>query len=256
MNNKEVYPPSFSKFYDRMMGDFATDIAPQIYDIYCQEPIYNQEKTLLDICCGAGHLACYFLNKGFQIIGIDLSEKMLELAQNKTQNNYQKAEWIKADASNFSLNKKFGIAVSTFDSLNLLPDLDTLEKCFQCVHNHLVNNGIFIFDINTKLGISASNNVYITESDDFTIIAKGYFDAKSDRGFIRFSGFSKLENGLFEKFEHCSSSTVFTINDITNLLISSGFADVKYYIFGKTKMEIIDNPESYLKVAIYAKKAR
>lgn len=253
MNNKEAYPPEFSKFYDLMMGSFALDVSPQIYEIYSQESIFHKEKTLLDICCGSGHLACYFLNKGFQVTGIDMSETMIELANQKTKNN-QDAFWVLGNASNFSLNKKFGVAVSTFDSLNLLPDLENLERCFQCVHSHLVNNGIFIFDINTKAGIATSNNICITESSEFTMITKGYFDERSDRGFIRFSGFLKVENKLFERYEHCSSSTVFMIEDIKKRLISSGFSDIKYYIFGKTQMELIANPESCLKVVIYAKK--
>lgn len=254
MKNKEAYPPSFSKAYDLILGNFATSIAPQIYNIYTIEPIYKQEKTLLDICCGSGNLAYYFLNQGFTVTGIDLSEAMLKIAKKNNSNNNQKVEWIQADASNFSLCKKFGLAVSTFDSLNLLPNLENLEKCFQCVYNHLINNGVFIFDINTKEGIATNNNVSIRETEEFTIIAKGYFDGISDRGFLRFSGFLKLENALFEKFEHCSSNTVFLTKNITQILSKSGFSSIKYYIYGNTQMELIDDPESHTKVVIYAKK--
>ncbi len=254
MQNKEVYPPKFSKVYDRYWFGFATNLAPQIYDMYSKEPIFAKEKTLLDICCGPGHLACYFLEKGFSIIGIDLSEKMLEIAEKKAKEYHRNAEWVKADASNFALNNKFGLAVSTFDSLNLLQDLDALNRCFQCVSNHLVDNGVFIFDINTKAGIATNNNVSITENDDFTVIAKGYFDGRNDRGYLKFSGFYKVENNLFEKFEHYASNTVFAIEDIENLLVKANFQDIRYYKLLGTHMEPIDDPESSLKVAIYAKK--
>ena len=254
MENKEVYPPEFSKVYDKYWFGFATNLAPQIYDMYSKEAIFTKEKTLIDICCGPGHLASYFLEKGFSIVGIDLSEKMLEIAQNKAKKYNKNAEWIKADAAKFALNKKFGLAVSTFDSLNLLEDLDALNRCFQCVSNHLVDSGVFIFDINTRAGIATNNNVYITENDNFTVIVKGYFDGQADKGYLKFSGFSQVENGLFEKFEHYASNTVFTIDDIYNLLIKANFKDVRYYKLAGTQMEAIDDPESSLKVAIYAQK--
>lgn len=253
MNNKEAYPPSFSEIYDLALGAFASSIAPQIYNIYIVESIHNDSRSLLDICCGSGQLACYFLQKGFTITGIDLSDRILEIAQRKTEDN-PNAEWIQADAVEFSLDRKFGIAVSTFDSLNLLPDIESLNKCFRCVYDHLVEDGIFIFDINTKIGISTSNNIYITETNDFTMIVRGYFDSRINRGFIRFSGFLKSENELFKRFEHCSSSTVFFIDEIEKLLLHVGFRDIRYYIFGNTEMELIKDPEAYMKVAIYAKK--
>lgn len=253
--NKEVYPPTFSKVYDRFWGDFATNLAPQIYDMYSNESIFAKEKTLLDICCGPGHLACYFLEKGFSIVGIDLSDKMLEIAQNKAKEYNQNAEWVKADASNFDLNKKFGIAVSTFDSLNLLKDIDALNRCFQCVSNHLVDNGVFIFDINTRAGIATNNNVFITESDDFTIIAKGYFDGNTDRGYLKFSGFYKVESGLFEKFEHYASNTGFAIKDIEQLLLNQKLTNIKYFKYNNNIIEKTDDPESAYKVVIYAKKS-
>lgn len=254
MNNKEAYPSSFSKAYDVILGDFATNVAPQIHKIYSLEPIYEKEKTLLDVCCGPGHLAYYFLNQGFAVTGIDLSEKMLEIAKSKDSSYNHKIEWIKDDASNFSLSRKFGLAVSTFDSLNLVTDLENLGRCFQCVYNHLTTDGIFIFDINTKAGIATNNNVHITETEDFTIIGKGYFDGISDKGYLKFSGFLRLENGLFEKFEHYSSNTVFMTKDITKLLSQLGFYEIKYYIYGKTQMELVDDPESHTKVVVYAKK--
>ncbi len=253
MGKEEVYPEQFSKFYSQFMGTFAARVAPQIHELYSKENIFKKEKTLLDICCGPGDLAYYFLEKGFSIIGIDLSDTMLEVASRKKSSYDENSKWIKADASHFSLNKKFGLIVSTFNSVNLLRDLRELESCFRCAHAHLHRNGVFIFDINTKAGIAASNNISVTEAEDFTIIAKGHFDGRSDRGFLRFSGFMKARDNLFEKFEHCSSNTVFTVSDVTKLLLQSGFEDIRYYIFGISRMERVDDPESHTQVAIYAR---
>ena len=89
------------------------------------------------------HFGKYFLEKGFSVTGIDLSDKAIELAQEKTKHFGSKASWIKGNASDFDLGQKFSLAVSTFDSLNYLEDLNALESCFKCVDNHLLDKGFF-----------------------------------------------------------------------------------------------------------------
>ena len=65
----------------------------------------------------------------------------------------------KGDASDFTLGERFGLVVSTFDSLNHLENESALRKCFQCAH--AVSNGYFIFDLNTRNGLRRWNNIQV-----------------------------------------------------------------------------------------------
>lgn len=128
METKEVYSSPFSKVYNQLWFGFATTIAPKIYELYSQEQIFAEEKSLLDVCCGPGHLALYFLEQGFSTVGIDLSAEMLEIADAKARAYEKVAQWIKVDARQFELDQKFGLAVSTYESLNLMENVDELES--------------------------------------------------------------------------------------------------------------------------------
>ncbi|NIN99288.1 MAG: methyltransferase domain-containing protein, partial [Anaerolineae bacterium] len=94
----------------------------------------------LDVCCGTGQLAIYFLERGYKVVGIDLSENMLRYAQESAAQYIGRgqARFLQADAADFTLDERFGLVVSTFDSLNHLPDENALRSCFQSVYAVLV----------------------------------------------------------------------------------------------------------------------
>ena len=54
--------------------------------------------SILDIGCGTGRHSIELAKRGYQMTGLDLSEKMLEVA--KTNARELKIEWVNADARN------------------------------------------------------------------------------------------------------------------------------------------------------------
>lgn len=122
------------------------------------------------------------------------------------------------------------------------------------MYDHLLDGGIFVFDINTKYGIGTNNNLYLVENDEHTIIVKGYFDSRSDKGYQKFSGFVKRKDNFFEKFEHYASNTVFKVDKIESILNEIGFKNISYFKVGIHGMEKVSHPESEPKVVIYAVK--
>ena len=80
--------------------------------------------------------------------GVDLSEGMLEFARR----NSPQSCFVQADVCSVKLPEKFDAAVSTFDSLNHLPDLTSLGRCFRSVATALKPGARFLFDLNMQLG--------------------------------------------------------------------------------------------------------
>ena len=72
-----------TQVFDTYWSFFPNHIAPQIHELFCQEKDNNMEENLLDVCCGSGHLGKYFLEKGFSVTGIDLSDQAIKLAKEK-----------------------------------------------------------------------------------------------------------------------------------------------------------------------------
>ena len=131
----QAYNQTFARVYDQKWSGFARYAAPFIHDFYASTSVGKENRSILDLCCGCGHLALYFLEKGYRLIGLDLSEPMLFHAREKAHPYIEtgQASFIQGDASNFRMEQRFGLVVSTFDALNHLENEQALKRCFECV---------------------------------------------------------------------------------------------------------------------------
>ncbi len=68
---------------------------------------FKVPKTVLDAGCGTGRVAIELARRGFDLVGIDRDAPMLDAARTKAR----ELEWIQADLSTFTSDKKFGAAV-------------------------------------------------------------------------------------------------------------------------------------------------
>jgi ubiquinone/menaquinone biosynthesis C-methylase UbiE len=73
----QAYSKTFAAVYDKKWAAFSHQVAPFLIDFYASTEIGRMDRTILDLCCGAGHLAVHFLEKGHKVVGLDLSEHML-----------------------------------------------------------------------------------------------------------------------------------------------------------------------------------
>jgi len=115
-------------------------------------PFYlNQLKTtgdpVLELACGTGRLTIPIAVAGYQIVGLDLTETMLELFRQKMESANVEIDLVKADMRDFSLNRKFRTIIIPFNSLLHLCDLRSIEACFSCIKNHLHPDGRLMIDI-------------------------------------------------------------------------------------------------------------
>ncbi|HWD40095.1 MAG TPA: class I SAM-dependent methyltransferase, partial [Fimbriimonas sp.] len=113
-------------------------------------------KTVLDVCCGTGTMCQMLEKEGFKMSGIDLSPGMIEAAVAKARRRKLDIHYEVADASTFSLHRKFDAALSFFDSLNNIVEPEKLQAAFHRVAAHLPPGGSWIFDLNTAYAFSAS----------------------------------------------------------------------------------------------------
>jgi SAM-dependent methyltransferase len=225
----QAYGEGFARIYNLRWSGFARRVAPLILDFYAATPTGRTNKSVLDLCCGAGHLAVHFLENGYRVVGIDLSQPLLRYAR-ENAGEYLKsgqAEFIHADASDFTLTERFGLVVSTFDSLNHLESEKALIDCFRCVD--AVCDGYFIFDLNTRKGLRRWNTIKVDESSaDALIITHGIYDGQSDKAWNRITGFAVMPNGLYERFDETVFNTVFNLESVKRTLLDLGWQDVYF----------------------------
>ncbi len=251
----QAYSQGFARIYNQRWTNFATQLAPRLQEFYERTRIGQANQSLLDVCCGTGQLAVYFLERGYRVTGLDLSEHMLRYARENTARFVEagQAKFVQADASGFTLDERFGLIVSTFDALNHLPDEQALEGCFQSVFSVLDPDGYFVFDLNTRAGLMRWNSINVEESPELTIINRGIYDEQDSRAFVRITGFIRNPDGLYERFEENAFNAVFNLDTVRRSLLDVGWRDV-HFARAQDLVEPIVEPEREARVFIVARK--
>jgi SAM-dependent methyltransferase len=251
----QAYSPAFARVYNLRWAAFAKQAAPYLHDFYASAGKGQLKRPVLDLCCGTGQVACYFLEHGYSVTGIDLSSGMLEIAR-ENASTYQtsgQVSWLLADAANFTLAERFGMVISTFDALNHLSSMSALEKCFQCVFEVLEPDGWFIFDLNTRAGFQRWNSISIEDTEEMMVINRGVYDDTGDLVITRISGFVKTYDRLYERFEEVVYETVFDMQSVRLTLLKIGFRSA-YFARLASLNEPVANPEDETRIFILARK--
>ncbi len=250
-----AYGESFARIYNLRWTYFATSIAPAIHSFYQTLPIASVNTRMLDVACGTGQLAAWFLEKGYTCTGLDLSPHMLALAEKNSAAAVRegRADFVRADASRFSLERGYGLVVSTFDALNHLPDRARLSSCFASVFKALSPGGCFIFDLNTEKGLKLWNSMSVEETEELFILNRGIYAEGMGRAYMRITGFSRGENGSYGKFEQTAYNTVFSMSGVLDDLSDVGFRD-SYPAAIKNLASPVRAPEELTRVFFVARR--
>ncbi|MEW6170841.1 MAG: class I SAM-dependent methyltransferase [Candidatus Omnitrophota bacterium] len=119
-----------------------TDIDPVIFELLGNV----KNKKILEIGCGNGYLSRLLAKQGVKVVGIDLSQKLLDYAIEKEKVRPLGIKYFQRNAANLTgiKNKTFDIAIANM----CLMDVRNAEKAIKEISRVLKKNGKFIFSIN------------------------------------------------------------------------------------------------------------
>ena len=122
------------------------DLAPE----KGEDGILSSERNLVvDLGCGTGTLTELLAKRGYDMIGVDNSQEMLEAALLKKQESGSEILYLCQDMQELNLYSTVGTVISICDSVNYLLRDEEVEKTFWLVNNYLYPGGLFVFDFNT-----------------------------------------------------------------------------------------------------------
>ena len=108
---------------------------------------YNPNiKTILDLGCGTGGHVFLFEKKGLNTEGVDMSEQMIEIAEQKKRNTNSQCQFTVGDIRNVRLNKKFDAIVLLFHVMSYQVTNEDLHQTMATIVEHLNENGVIYFD--------------------------------------------------------------------------------------------------------------
>ena len=185
--------------------------------------------TVLDLACGTGSMSIPFMKKGYNIIGLDYSEEMLEIASNRLFEAGNNFSLLKAKMQEFELSEKADVCICCLDSINHLNNINDVQATFKNVYDSLNNNGLFIFDVNTvyKHNEVLADNTFVFDEDDYYLVWDN--EAVDDRT-VRILLDMFLFNGEnYDRFSEEFEETAYSVEELSTLLKNSGFVDIKIY---------------------------
>jgi len=129
---------------------------PETYDLICDA--YDEDRPLieywakqlgaplLDLACGTGRMAIHMTKLGYRVTGVDVVPEMIEYGKQKAAKQSVSIEWVLSDARNFHLGKQFTCVFMLENAFQFFPTRADHEALLACVHEHLHENGVFIFE--------------------------------------------------------------------------------------------------------------
>jgi SAM-dependent methyltransferase len=207
----------FAKIYDNLINEDIDyeDMCSRIIEICKKEDI--SFDNYLDIACGTGNVTAKLAKNFKESFAVDLSDDMLREAFNKLKKEKIKCQLVCQDMSELSLNRKFDLITSVLDSTNYIIEEASFLKYLMRVKDHLKDNGIFIFDVNSyyKLSEILGNNIYTYSEEEVFYTWENTFENDILNMFLTF--FVK-KGELYERFEEEHLERAYTEEFIENKL--------------------------------------
>lgn len=215
----------FSSVYDILTENVEYErIADRICSLLHENGVDG--GLLLDLGCGTGTLSFLLEKKGFDVIGVDASEDMLSVANEKKYDEDSSALFLCQKAEELNLYGTIQCAVSSLDTLNHIDSIKKVEKAISLVSLFMDMNGIFIFDMNTpyKHRNVLGNNTFVYDMDEVYCVWQNSYDKKAERTDIDLDFFIKNEDDeLFERYSESFSEYIYHIDDIIDIIKKCGF---------------------------------
>ena len=118
-------------------------------DNVIKQNLYQEHNTILDLGCGTGTLTQLLAGRGYEMIGIDNAQEMLQIAMEKRDASRFDILYLLQDMREFELYGTVGAVVCVCDSINYLLKEEEIVQTFRLVNNYLFPGGVFLFDFNT-----------------------------------------------------------------------------------------------------------
>ena len=218
---------NFARVYDELMDNVPYEEWAQFILNLLQDRKIT-EGLVLELGCGTGKLMSLLGKAGFDMIGVDNSVEMLQIAREKTSQDFL---YLLQDMREFELYGTVKAVISICDSVNYITKKEELRKVFQLVNNYLDPEGLFIFDFNTeyKYRELIGETVIAEDREDVSFIWFNEYDEESHLNDIDLKVFVQEEGDIYRKFQEEHIQRGYTLDEIKQLLEESGLIFLEAY---------------------------
>lgn len=223
---------SFAEVYDIFMDNVPyEEWAEYLHELLKEYEI--EDGIVLELGCGTGSLTEILAGKGYDMIGVDNSEDMLELAMEKRDQSGHDILYLLQDMREFELYGTVRAVVSACDSVNYILEEDELIEVFRLVNNYLDPGGIFVFDFNTeyKYREVLGEQTIAEVRDDCSFIWDNYYDEEEEINEYELTLFVQEgeETGLYRRYQEEHYQKAYTLEEMRGLVDKAGLDYIAAY---------------------------
>ena len=202
-------------------------------DLEADTNLRQEKNTILDLGCGTGTLTELLARKGYDMIGIDNAQEMLQIAIEKRAQSGLDILYLLQDMREFELYGTVGAVISVCDSVNYLLEEEDILQAFRLVNNYLYPKGIFIFDFNTvyKYATVIGDTTIAENREKCSFIWENYYHGEEEINEYELAIFipEGEDSDLYRKFEEVHYQRAYDLATIRRLLEEAGMEFVAAY---------------------------
>lgn len=221
---------SFAQVYDEFMDNIPYETGCRYLCRLLEQ--YNIRNGLVaELGCGTGTLTELLSASGYDMIGIDASADMLELAQAKKNESHQDILYLLQDMRAFELYGTVRAFISFCDSLNYITDPSELETVFRLVNNYLDPKGCFIFDVHTPYYYQTvlGDTTIAEDREHQSFIWENEEDLETGIHASTLTLFIEETPTLYRKYQETHFQKGYSLSEIRQLLTTAGMEYITAY---------------------------
>ena len=221
---------SFAQVYDLFMDNIP-------YKEWCEyvtgllQEYGIKDGLVLDLGCGTGSLTELLTEKGYDMIGVDNSEDMLQTAMEKREESGRDILYLMQDMREFELYGTVRAVVSICDCMNYILDYEDMVQVFRLVNNYLDPKGIFIFDLNSvyKYESVLGDSTIAEDREDCSFIWDNYYDRETGINEYCLSLFIRQEEDLYRKYTENHYQRAYSLEQVKAAIEAAGMEFITAY---------------------------
>ncbi|EIT85242.1 CheR-type MCP methyltransferase [Fictibacillus macauensis ZFHKF-1] len=212
----------FAYVYDELMEDVPYD---EWLSFFEKETKDHEISSVLDLGCGTGAMSLRLAQKGYHVTGVDLSEDMLVIAQEKAMRQKVSLHFLQQDMTKLEGLPTFDAAVIFCDSLNYILEEEAVLRTFVGIHRHLKEGGMLLFDVHS---LYKMEHVFLQQTfgslDEHVPFIWQCFAGELPHSIEHeLSFFVEEDNGLYRRFDELHKQRSLAPETYVQLLEQAGF---------------------------------
>ncbi len=222
---------AFAAYYDRLMADVDYALWADYLKDLLQSNGALPGESILDCACGTGEITLRLHHAGYRMTGLDCSEQMLNIAQQKARKAGAKIAFVQQELQHISVHKPVSAITCACDGVNYLLSDKDVAAFFTGANRALKDGGLLLFDVSSayKLEHVLGGQTFGEDEKSCTYLWQNCFDQKTRLLEMRLAFFVPDGNETYQRFDERHVQAAHEQKDLVAALERAGFAVLGVY---------------------------